>query len=98
MTLRLPSRKWLVAILALVAACAAGGAAWRFWPVKPPDPAKQTPQEIIRYMASEEFAKLPAERRRQYFDQSRQTAAGDMGLMRQASSSDLSPDQRNRLR
>jgi len=65
-------QKWLVGCgVAAVTGGALGTWAW-FRTPSAPDPAKQTPQKLMEYMASDEFAAQPREVKEQYFQRMRQ--------------------------
>ena len=57
---------------AMVILGAAALAAYKYWPVRPPDPAKASPEEIAKFMASDAFAKLPLEEKQKYMQRPRQ--------------------------
>ncbi|MGC9454093.1 MAG: hypothetical protein ACP5HU_04445 [Phycisphaerae bacterium] len=58
----------------------------------PPDPEKQSPEEVVEYLASEDFGKLSTERKREYLEQARE--AGRLQGRRMMSGQDLSDEQR----
>ena len=63
-----------------------------------PDPARQTPEERIAYMATEDFGDLPVQKRGEYIEQIRDLE-GDGALWRGARRAEgLSEDEQHRLR
>jgi hypothetical protein len=61
-------KHWIAAVAALVI-LGGGVAAWRLAPRAPvvPEPEKQTPDEVVAYIASDKFARLPEPERYAYF-------------------------------
>lgn len=92
--------RWIVMTAATAAVLGGAGAlvAWGPWRApRPPDPNDQSPQEIVEYMASKEFGRLPVEARSQYMSRARDARRrqGDRGRVRR---DELSDQQRRRLR
>ncbi len=92
--------RWIVMTAATAAILGGAGAliAWGPWAAPAaPDPNEQSPQEIVEYMASREFGRLPAEARSQYMQQARDVRRrqGDPGRAHRA---ELSDSQRRQLR
>jgi hypothetical protein len=68
MTTKRLNRKWIVGIAALLLVAASATAGWLFWPHRP-DPRTASPAELAKFIASDDFGKLPAEQQQGYFDQ-----------------------------
>jgi len=62
--------RFLVGLTLVLVAAGAAAAAWFYWPreAQAPDPQEQEPEQIARYLASDDFAALPPERRQAYVD------------------------------
>ncbi|MDY6912875.1 MAG: hypothetical protein SVT52_00215 [Planctomycetota bacterium] len=92
------AKKWITAGAGLAVLASAGVSAWMFWPrPSPPNPAEQSPAEIVKYMASKQFARLPESQRKEYFNEVRQ-AKPDRSLIRRTNFQELTETERTNLR
>lgn len=89
------NRKLLIAVGVCMVVLAGGAmllwAGWR----GPPDPSTQSPEEVTKYLASEDFGKLSIEQKQQYLQQARE--AGRLEFRRGFGGEDLSQQQRRQL-
>lgn len=73
---------------AVIVIAAGGTAAFFLWPANdppPPNPATAQPEEVTKYLASEQFAKLPVEKKQAYFEEiHRKSPSGPRRVMRSA--------------
>lgn len=91
------TRRTIVIVLVVCAILAGGAAATiLLWPQPaPPDIATQSEQDVVRYVASEQFSKLPEPKRQVYLQAVADRFEGRPPDMRDV---ELSDEQRDRLR
>jgi hypothetical protein len=91
-------KKLILTIGAAVVVIAGGATALTIWGYTlPPDPKTAKPEEVTKYLASDQFAKLPVEKKQEYFETLHQESQGPPHQMMQAARN-LPEKQREKLR
>ena len=67
----------IVVFVALTVVAIGAAGSWLFWLREPtaPDPVRQRPEEIVKYLASDDYSRMPEASRRDYFEKVRQLRA-----------------------
>jgi len=86
----------MLGVVLVVLAGSAVAAWWYFVPPRLPEPKHQSADEVVNFVASEDFRKLPEPRRQEYIRKVRKAYPG-FSLMQKANMRSLTEEQRHRF-